>query len=231
MQQQQDNRKVSVLFMLLGTLFCVCLITANVLETKQLSFGPVNLTAGIIVFPVSYIINDCIAEVWGFRRTRFVIWLGFMLNFFAVGVGQIAVIIPAAPFWEGEEAFNFVFGLAPRVTIASFLAFIFGSFVNAYVMSKMKLQSKGKHFSLRAIVSTLAGEGIDSLIFFPIAFAGLMPPTELVKMMCIQMILKTLYEVLVLPITIRVVKYVKKFEGIDTYDKQISYNIFKIDDF
>jgi hypothetical protein len=154
-----------------------------------------------------------------------------MLNFFAVGVGQIAVIIPAAPFWEGEEAFNFVFGLAPRVTIASFLAFIFGSFVNAYVMSKMKLQSKGKHFSLRAIVSTLAGEGIDSLIFFPIAFAGLMPPTELVKMMCIQMILKTLYEVLVLPITIRVVKYVKKFEGIDTYDKQISYNIFKIDDF
>ena len=117
------------------------------------------------------------------------------------------------------------------MTIASFLAFIFGSFVNAYVMSKMKLQSKGKHFSLRAIVSTLAGEGLDSLIFFPIAFAGLMPPTELVKMMCIQMILKTLYEVLVLPITIRVVKYVKKFEGIDTYDKQISYNIFKIDDF
>ena len=225
------KKTVSVTFMLLCIVFCTCLITANFLETKVIQLGFVTFTSGMLVFPISYIINDCIAEVWGFRRTRFVIWLGFMLNFFAVGVGQIAVIIPAAPFWEGEEAFNFVFGLAPRVTIASFLAFIFGSFVNAYVMSKMKLQSKGKHFSLRAIVSTLAGEGIDSLIFFPIAFAGLMPPTELVKMMCIQMILKTLYEVLVLPITIRVVKYVKKFEGIDTYDKQISYNIFKIDDF
>jgi uncharacterized integral membrane protein (TIGR00697 family) len=225
------KKTVSVTFMLLCIVFCTCLITSNFLETKVIQLGFVTFTSGMLVFPISYIINDCIAEVWGFRRTRFVIWLGFMLNFFAVGVGQIAVIIPAAPFWEGEEAFNFVFGLAPRVTIASFLAFIFGSFVNAYVMSKMKLQSKGKHFSLRAIVSTLAGEGIDSLIFFPIAFAGLMPPTELVKMMCIQMILKTLYEVLVLPITIRVVKYVKKFEGIDTYDKQISYNIFKIDDF
>lgn len=225
------KKTVSVTFMLLCIVFCTCLITSNFLETKVIQLGFVTFTSGMLVFPISYIINDCIAEVWGFRRTRFVIWLGFMLNFFAVGVGQIAVIIPAAPFWEGEEAFNFVFGLAPRVTIASFMAFIFGSFVNAYVMSKMKLQSKGKHFSLRAIVSTLAGEGIDSLIFFPIAFAGLMPPTELVKMMCIQMILKTLYEVLVLPITIRVVKYVKKFEGIDTYDKQISYNIFKIDDF
>ena len=225
------KKTVSVTFMLLCIVFCTCLITSNFLETKVIQLGFVTFTSGMLVFPISYIINDCIAEVWGFRRTRFVIWLGFMLNFFAVGVGQIAVIIPAAPFWEGEEAFNFVFGLAPRVTIASFLAFIFGSFVNAYVMSKMKLQSKGKHFSLRAIVSTLAGEGIDSLIFFPIAFAGLMPPTELVKMMCIQMILKTLYEVLVLPITIRVVKYVKKFEGIDTYDKQISYNIFKIDEF
>ena len=225
------KKTVSVTFMLLCIVFCTCLITSNFLETKVIQLGFVTFTSGMLVFPISYIINDCIAEVWGFRRTRFVIWLGFMLNFFAVGVGQIAVIIPAAPFWEGEEAFNFVFGLAPRVTIASFLAFIFGSFVNAYVMSKMKLQSKGKHFSLRAIVSTLAGEGIDSLIFFTIAFAGLMPPTELVKMMCIQMILKTLYEVLVLPITIRVVKYVKKFEGIDTYDKQISYNIFKIDDF
>jgi uncharacterized integral membrane protein (TIGR00697 family) len=225
------KKTVSVTFMLLCIVFCTCLITSNFLETKVIQLGFVTFTSGMLVFPISYIINDCIAEVWGFRRTRFVIWLGFMLNFFAVGVGQIAVIIPAAPFWEGEEAFNFVFGLAPRVTIASFLAFIFGSFVNAYVMSKMKLQSKGKHFSLRAIVSTLAGEGIDSLIFFPIAFAGLMPPTELVKMMCIQMILKTLYEVLVLPITIRVVKYVKKFEGIDTYDKQISSNIFKIDDF
>ena len=227
----KQQPKVSVLFMLFSTLFCVCLILANVLETKQIQVGAISLTGGLIVFPISYIINDCIAEVWGFRRTRLVIWLGFLLNFFAVGVGQIAVFIPAAPFWEGEEAFNFVFGLAPRVAIASFLAFFVGSFMNAYVMSRMKLQSKGKHFSVRAIVSTLAGEGVDSLIFFPIAFAGMMPVHELIRMMLTQMILKTLYEIIILPVTIRVVKYVKQFEGIDTYDNHISYNIFKIDDF
>ena len=225
------NKTVSVTFMLLCIIFCTCLITANFLETKVIQFGFVTFTAGMLVFPISYIINDCIAEVWGFRRTRLVIWLGFLLNFFAVGVGQIAVFIPAAPFWEGEEAFNFVFGLAPRVAIASFLAFFVGSFMNAYVMSRMKLQSKGKHFSVRAIVSTLAGEGVDSLIFFPIAFAGMMPVHELIRMMLIQMILKTLYEIIILPVTIRVVKYVKQFEGIDTYDNHISYNIFKIDDF
>lgn len=225
------NKTVSVTFMLLCIIFCTCLITANFLETKVIQFGFVTFTAGMLVFPISYIINDCIAEVWGFRRTRLVIWLGFLLNFFAVGVGQIAVFIPAAPFWEGEEAFNFVFSLAPRVAIASFLAFFVGSFMNAYVMSRMKLQSKGKHFSVRAIVSTLAGEGVDSLIFFPIAFAGMMPVHELIRMMLTQMILKTLYEIIILPVTIRVVKYVKQFEGIDTYDNHISYNIFKIDDF
>ena len=225
------NKTVSVTFMLLCIVFCTCLIAANFLETKVIQIGFVTFTAGMLVFPISYIINDCIAEVWGFRRTRLVIWLGFLLNFFAVGIGQIAVFIPAAPYWEGEEAFNFVFGLAPRVTVASFLAFFIGSFMNAYVMSRMKLQSKGKYFSLRAIVSTLAGEGIDSLIFFPIAFIGLMPTHELIKLMFIQMILKTLYEIIVLPVTIRVVKYVKKFEGTDTYDHHISYNIFKIDDF
>ena len=225
------NKTVSVTFMLLCIIFCTCLITANFLETKVIQLGFVTFTAGMLVFPISYIINDCIAEVWGFRRTRLVIWLGFLLNFFAVGVGQIAVFIPAAPFWEGEEAFNFVFGLAPRVAIASFLAFFVGSFMNAYVMSRMKLQSKGKHFSVRAIVSTLAGEGVDSLIFFPIAFAGMMPVHELIRMMLTQMILKTLYEIIILPVTIRVVTYVKQFEGIDTYDNHISYNIFKIDDF
>ena len=99
---EQDKRKVSVLFMLFGTLFCVCLITANVLETKQLSFGPINLTAGVIVFPVSYIINDVVCEVWGYARTRMLIWMGFAMNFFFVIMGAIADWIPGAPYWHGE---------------------------------------------------------------------------------------------------------------------------------
>lgn len=219
---------VSVSYMLLGIVFCVCLVTANLLETKVIQIWKITVTAGLLVFPISYIINDCIAEVWGFRKARLIIWMGFAMNFMAVALGQIAVMIPAAPFWEGGDGFNFVFGMAPRVAVASLSAFLVGSFLNAYVMSRMKLSSGGKHFSARAIVSTLAGEGADSLIFFPIAFAELMPADELVKMMLIQVVLKTLYEIIVLPITIRVVKYIKKVDGSDVYDDHISYNVLKI---
>lgn len=216
--------------MLLGIVFCVCLVAANLLETKVIKLGPLAITAGMIVFPLSYIINDCIAEVWGFKKARLIIWMGFLMNFMVVGLGQIAVMIPAAPFWEGEDSFNFVFGMAPRIAGASLVAFLAGSFLNAYVMSRMKVRSKGKHFSFRAVVSTLAGESADSLIFFPIAFAGLMPAGELLKMMAVQAILKTLYEIIVLPVTVRVVKYVKRVDGSDVYDDSISYNIFKIDE-
>ena len=149
--------------MLLGILFNVCLIAANLLETKVIQIGSLTVTAGLLVFPISYIINDCIAEVWGFKKARLIIWSGFAMNFFVVGLGLIAVAIPAAPFWEGEEHFDFVFGMAPRIVAASLMAFLVGSFLNAYVMSKMKIASQGRNFSARAILSTLVGETADSL--------------------------------------------------------------------
>ena len=166
--------------------------------------------------------------MWGFRKARLIIWMGFLMNFLVVALGQIAVALPAAPFWEGEEGFNFVFGMAPRIAAASLLAFLVGSFMNAYVMSRMKVASHGKHFSLRAVLSTLAGESADSLIFFPLAFGGLMPLEELGRMMLVQVVLKTLYEVIILPVTVRVVNYVKRVDGSDVYDEHISYNILKI---
>ena len=221
---------VSVPFMVLGIVFCVCLVAANLLETKVVQLGPLSVTAGLIVFPVSYIINDCIAEVWGYRKTRLIIWMGFLMNFMVVAMGQLAVMLPAAPFWQGEESFNFVFGLAPRIAVASLVAFLAGSFLNAYVMSRMKVFSHGKNFSARAILSTLAGEGADSLIFFPLAFGGLMPLGELLKMMAVQVVLKTLYEIIVLPVTIGVVRYIKRTEGSDVYDEHISYIILRIKD-
>lgn len=224
------NQKVSVPFMLMGILFNVCLITANLLETKVIQLGPLTVTAGLIVFPISYIINDCMTEVWGYRKARLIIWSGFVMNFMVVGLGLIAVAIPAAPFWTGEAHFNFVFGLAPRIAAASMLAFLVGSFLNAYVMSKMKLSNGGKHFSLRAIWSTVVGETGDSIIFFPIAFGGLIAIPDLMKMMALQIALKTLYEIVVLPITIKVVKRIKEVEDTDTYDENISYNILRIKD-
>ena len=217
-------------FMLLGILFNVCLIAANLLETKVIQIGSLTVTAGLLVFPISYIINDCIAEVWGFKKARLIIWSGFAMNFFVVALGLIAVAIPAAPFWEGEEHFDFVFGMAPRIVAASLMAFLVGSFLNAYVMSKMKVASRGRHFSARAILSTLAGETADSLIFFPVAFGGIIAWRELLIMMCIQIILKSMYEVIILPVTIRVVKAIKKIDGSDVYDTDISYNVLKVKD-
>lgn len=219
---------VSVPFMVLGIIFCVCLVAANLLETKVIQLGPISATAGLIVFPISYIINDCIAEVWGFRKARLIIWMGFIMNFMVVALGQLAVALPAAPFWEGEAAFDFVFGLAPRVAAASLTAFLVGSFLNAFVMSRMKIASQGKNFSARAVVSTLVGESADSVIFFPLAFGGLMPVEELAKLMIVQIVLKTLYEIIILPVTIRVVDYIKRVDNSDVYDENISYNILKI---
>lgn len=224
------KEKVSVPFMLLGILFNVCLIAANLLETKVIQLFGLTVTAGVLVFPVSYIINDCIAEVWGFKKARLIIWSGFLMNFFVVMLGLIAVALPAAPFWEGADHFNFVFGMAPRIVAASLTAFLAGSFLNAYVMSRMKLASSGRHFSLRAIASTLVGETADSLLFFPIAFGGIIAWRELLVMMAIQIVLKSLYEVVILPVTIRVVRVVKQIDGSDVYDRNISYNILRFKD-
>ena len=224
------KEKVSVPFMLLGILFNVCLIAANLLETKVIQIGSLTVTAGLLVFPISYIINDWIAEVWGFKKARLIIWSGFAMNFFVVALGLIAVAIPAAPFWEGEEHFDFVFGMAPRIVAASLMAFLVGSFLNAYVMSKMKVASQGRNFSARAIWSTVVGETADSLIFFPVAFGGVIAWKELLIMMGIQIVLKSLYEVMILPVTIRVVKAIKKIDGSDVYDTDISYNVLKVKD-
>lgn len=222
------KQQVSVLFMLFSMLFCVCLITANVLETKQMAFGPISITGGLIVFPVSYIINDCVCEVWGYRKTRLLIWLGFSMNFLFVMFGALCDVIPGAPYWDNEAGFHAIFGLAPRVAVASFIAFIVGSFANAYVMSRMKISSQGKNFSFRAIMSTIFGETADSIIFFPLALGGVVPNNELPVLIVSQIVLKTLYEIVVLPITIQVVKFTKRHEGMDEYDNDIKYNIFSV---
>ena len=224
----KSKQQVSVLFMLFSILFCVCLISANILETKQISVLGISLTGGLIVFPISYIINDCVCEVWGFQKARLLIWTGFAMNFFFVAMGALCDWIPGAPYWTNEAGFHAIFGLAPRVAAASFVAFIVGSFANAYVMSKMKIRDKGRNFSLRAILSTIVGESFASVIFFPLALGGVVPTEELPKLMLWQVLLKTVYEVIALPITIHIVKALKEHEGEDTYDNDVNYSIWKI---
>lgn len=225
---KSNSNQVSVLFLLVSILFCVCLITANLLETKQIDVFGISLTGGLLVFPVSYILNDCVCEVWGYQKARLLIWCGFAMNFFVVLLGALCDWIPGAPWWHNDAGFHAIFGLAPRIAAASFVAFLAGSFANAYVMSRMKLRDGSRHFSLRAIWSTIVGESLDSLIFFPLALGGVVPWKELPAIMLWQVFLKTAYEVVVLPVTIRVVRWMKATEGSDVYDENISYNIFKL---
>ncbi|WP_446424975.1 queuosine precursor transporter [Mailhella sp.] len=224
------NTSVSAAFMLLGILFCTCLIVSNLMAAKIFVAGGFTLSAAVLLFPVSYILNDCIAEVWGYRKARLIIWSGFAMNFLVMAVFQLAVALPPAPFWEGAPHFDYIFGLAPRLAAASFAAFLAGSFVNAYVMSRMKLASSGRHFSARAVVSTLLGEGVDSMIFFPCAYFGLLPFSEMLAVMIAEVALKVGYEIAVLPVTRRVVAAIKRMEGVDVFDEGISYNPLKISD-
>ena len=222
------KKQVSVAFMACGLLFTTCLIVANIVEQKLISIGPIEATAGLLIFPVSYIINDIIAEVWGYRKARLIIWYGFLMNFLAVAVFRVSILVPGSENFTHQEAFSLVMGNTLRITIASFVAFLIGSFLNAFVMSRMKIMQKGRNFSLRAVVSTLVGEGTDSLVFFTIAFYGVIPNNDLLILMLTQTGMKTGYEIIILPLTNRIVKWVKKKEEEDVYDENVSYNPFRI---
>lgn len=222
------KREVSVLFMLAGILFATCLLISNILATKILMIGPWAAPAGVLIFPIAYILNDVITEVWGFGKARLIIWTGFAVNILAVMFFTLGIAIPGAPFWQNQESFATVLGNTPRIVIASLSAYLIGSFLNAFVMSRMKVLTKGKGFSGRAILSTIVGEGADSLIFISIAFAGVFPIGILITMIFTQAMLKTVYEILILPVTIWLVGFVKRVEGIDTFDTKLSYNLFRL---
>lgn len=224
--------KFSLTFLLLLSLFCICIIISNLIEIKTIDIGSFfTITAGVIVFPISYILNDCIVEVYGFRKARLMIWLGFAANFLVSVFLQIAIALPGGSTWEHQEAMVAIYSSVPRIMFASFAAFICGSMINAYVMSKMKAKDGIRHFSVRAIVSTLWGEGADSLIFFPTAFAGVFPWSTIFSLIITQAIIKTVYEIIILPVTIRVVKVLKRIEGgEEVIDKNISYKWWKIYD-
>lgn len=224
------KKQVTVAFMACGLLFTTCLIVANIVEQKLISIGPIEATAGLLIFPVSYIINDIIAEVWGYRKARLIIWYGFLMNFLTVIIFRLSIVVPGSENFSHQEAFQLVLGNTERISLASFVAFLIGSFLNAMVMSKMKLFQKGRNFSLRAVVSTLVGEGADSLVFFTIAFAGVIPNKDLMTLILTQTAMKTGYEILVLPLTNVIVRWVKRKEQEDVFDEGISYNPLKINE-
>lgn len=219
---------VSTNFLFAGILFAACLLISNILAVKIIMIGPWAAPAGVLIFPVSYIINDVIAEVWGYKKARLIIWTGFGVNIIAILFYSLSIAMPAAPFWGNQSAYSAVLSNTPRIAAASLVAYLVGSFMNAWVMSRVKVLTHGKNFSFRAVLSTIAGEGIDSTLFISIAFAGLFPSNVILTMILTQAFIKVAFEVVALPLTIVVVKWIKRDENIDTFDSGISYNPFKL---
>lgn len=201
----------STIFLYLSIVFIVCFLLSNILASKLLKFGTFSVSAGILVFPISYIINDVLSEVYGYTKVKKIIVLGFILNIFMAIIFKLAIILPAPDFFENSHAFEIILGSTPRIVLAGLVAYLFGSLVNAKVVDKMKKNSKNRFF-VRAILSTIFGETVDSLIFVPIAFFGTMPFLQMLIMILLQVILKTLYEVICLPITTLVVSKIKRYE-------------------
>lgn len=211
--KQLANRQVSALYLVLVLTFCICLIVANLVEIKTIDLGPLTITAGVIIFPLSYIINDCVVEVYGFQRAKLMIWLGFASSLFVTLALQLSIALPGSSEWTSQAAMQEIYGGVPRIVAASFLAFLCGSMVNAYTMERMKRSGNdARRFSFRAILSTVYGESIDSLIFFPIAFGGVLSWRMIVSLMVTQAVIKTLYEVMILPVTILAVGRLRKVE-------------------
>ena len=222
------NKSISIYFTLLACVFCICFIIDSFLELKVINVFGLPLTAGFFLITISYIVSDCLVEVYGYQKARFVMWMTFISHLTVVSLLQIACWLPSFEYWEGDQHFNYIFGLTPRITIVSILAFIVGSSTNAYVMSKMKVKYTHLGFKTRAFISTCAGECVDAFCFFPFAFYGLLPNEEIIKLIFIQMIGKIIYETSILPITNKIVEYIKKKDNIDTYDRDISYNLFSL---
>ena len=229
------SKNFSTRFLVLATSLIVCLITSNFFVPRlwQVAGLHIQLSGAVLLFPVSYILNDCLTEVYGYRKARFVIWLAFLLSAFVAVMAQLVCWLPA-PLQDGSkpvaESFNSLFGLVPRTTVASLVAFFVGSTVNAWVMSRMKVSSHGRLFGVRAILSSVAGELADSLIFFPVVFWGVMSGAAAFQLAVTQVCAKVLYEIVVLPLTAWAVRSLKRAEGIDTFDEGVDYNPFKIKD-
>jgi len=207
-------------------LFITCLITANVTAVKVISLGPFILPAAIFIFPLSYIFGDVLTEVYGYRLARRVIWLGFLCNLIFVFFVWVGQVLPAAPLWEGQEAYQRILGYTPRLLAASFLGYLVGEFTNSFILAKMKIMTRGRWLWSRTIGSTIIGQGLDSAIFITVAFIG--TPSFLPIMILYLWLAKTVIETLATPLTYVMVNWMKRREAIDTYDYDTRFNPFRI---
>lgn len=206
--------KYSFLLVTLSALFCTCLIISNIIAGKLWQIGTITFTAGIMLFPIVYIIGDIVPECYGLKTSRRVIFLGFAMNVVAVVFFYLTLVVHAPDFWKNQDAFVAVLGFTPRLLIASFIGYLAGTNTNAWVLVQVKKLTSGKWLWIRTISSTLVGETVDSILFYTIAFYGVIPTAMLPQMVLTQAAFKSLYEAIATPFTYLVVGYVKRYEGI-----------------
>jgi queuosine precursor transporter len=214
----------SLSFVVVVAVFVTTLIVANITAVKLIGFFGFVLPAAVIVFPISYICGDVLTEVYGYRVARRVIWLGFLCNLLAVVAIILGGLLPAAPFWDAQEAYDRILGYTPRLLAASFIAYLVGEFANAIVLAKMKVATNGRFLWSRTIGSTLVGQGLDSLVFIVLAFVGTIPASAMLAAVVTQWLVKSLYEALATPLTYVVVNRLKRSEGLDVYDRDTNFN-------
>lgn len=203
-------------FVVVAALFVTALVVSNIIAVKLIQVSGRVFPAGLVIFPLSYLLGDVLTEVYGFRAARAVIWLGFGCNLLALGAIQVAIALPAAPFYEQEQAYEDVLGTTWRIFVASLTAYVVGELANAYVLARMKAATGGRFLWSRTIGSTIVGEGLDSAIFVSIAFAG--TGAGLANPILTTWAIKVAYETIATPLTYALVNYLKRAEGMDVYD-------------
>jgi queuosine precursor transporter len=208
--------------------FVAILLLSNLIGAAKLAdVGGYIFGAGILFFPLGYVIGDVLTEVYGYARARRVIWVGFVALLFMAFMSWVVVALPPASGWEGQAAYESVFGQVWRIVFASITAFWAGEFVNSYVMARMKIWTGGHHLWSRTIGSTVVGQGVDSLIFYPLAFWGVWSNTQVITVMITNWLLKVGWEVVLTPVTYAVVGWLKRKEGVDIFDEGTDFTPFK----
>lgn len=224
-----ENQPSYKYFLWIAIAFVAVLLVSNTAAVKLIQLGPFVISGAIIIFPISYIFGDILTEVYGYRASRKIIWAGFVAQIFMVAAYTAIQHLPAAGFWQGQQAFETILGSVPRIVAASIIAYFCGEFMNSFVLSRMKVVMGGRRLWMRTIGSTIVGEGVDSVIFAAIAFAGIVPLGALLTIIGSGYLLKVVYEVVATPITYWIVRRLKRAEGVDVYDRGISYSPFKIE--
>ncbi len=236
MQRQPNTQRQYRYYDFVMVAFVVVLVCSNLIGPAKISqfdlplIGTLTFGAGVLFFPISYVFGDVLTEVYGYARSRRVIWTGFAALAFASAMAWVIVALPPAPFWENQHAYEIAFGSAWRISLAGLLAFACGEFVNSVVLAKMKVWTQGRWLWTRTIGSTIVGEGVDSLLFYPLAFygTGIIPDDKLPLVMLAQFLAKVGVEVVLTPVTYRVVAWLKHAEREDYYDRDTNFNPFRL---